>query len=340
MDEKLKDVLDQYSLTVHQVTRGRGAFICETDQGKKQLKEYIYSEQRQAFEYDVKSQLRDKGYYEVDQFVPNKEGTFLSKGKDGRIYVLKDWFDGHECDSKNSREISMAVRHLGRLHKLMQHMTDHSGKFKAFYFGGVEEEFKRHTKELLAIKNYIKNKKQKNDFDQYFIEAYAEMVKDANASLDILNTGDCRDLQKKALELQTLCHGDYQHHHVLIQSQKVITVNFDKMNMNVQMNDLYLFMRKVLEKNQWNEKLGLLMLEDYQKVRAVTKNELLYLYALFLYPEKFWKISNHYFNTRKSWISEHNFSKLKRVIQLTPAKNTFLTVFCRKITEFDQEWWQ
>ena len=54
MEEKIKDVLDAYTFQTTRVCRGRGAFICDTDQGMKIVKAYHRSPQRLEFEQLVK----------------------------------------------------------------------------------------------------------------------------------------------------------------------------------------------------------------------------------------------------------------------------------------------
>ena len=60
--------------------------------------------------------------------------------------------------------------------------------------------------------------------------------------------------------------------------------------------------------------LGRQMLAAYEQVQPISANEKCYLYGLFLFPEKFWKISNHYFNVRKSWMSGITMDKMQQVI--------------------------
>ena len=98
MEEKIKDVLDAYTFQTTRVCRGRGAFICDTDQGMKIVKAYHRSPQRLEFEQLVKYTIRDRGYYYVDQLLPNKEGQYLN----------------------NNKDVLAAVRQLAVLHMLMR----------------------------------------------------------------------------------------------------------------------------------------------------------------------------------------------------------------------------
>ena len=88
MEEKIKDDLDAYTFQTTRVCRGRGAFICDTDQGMKIVKAYHRSPQRLEIEQLVKYTIRDRGYYFVDQLLPNKEWQYLNNNKDGQMYTV------------------------------------------------------------------------------------------------------------------------------------------------------------------------------------------------------------------------------------------------------------
>ena len=90
VEEKIKDVLDAYTFQTTRVCRGRGAFICDTDQGMKIVKAYHRSPQRLEFEQLVKYTIRDRGYYYVDQLLPNKEGYLSQSRQDGKFQETHD----------------------------------------------------------------------------------------------------------------------------------------------------------------------------------------------------------------------------------------------------------
>ena len=42
------------------------------------------------------------------------------------------------------------------------------------------------------------------------------------------------------------------------------------------------------------------------------------------YPEKFWKVTNKYYNSNKAWISDKNMEKLKMVKEQADVKQKFV----------------
>lgn len=90
------------------------------------------------------------------------------------------------------------------------------------------------------------------------------------------------------------------------------------------MVDLANYLRKILEKNSWSTDMGKHILEAYEKQRKLCKEEKQLLHVLLLFPEKFWKVSNHYSNSHKAWVSGRDIEKLNRLIAAEPAREHFL----------------
>ena len=101
-------------------------------------------------------------------------------------------------------------------------------------------------------------------------------------------------------------------------------VDFNRMHWGVQMSDLYRFMRKAMEKHGWDVKLGRSVLEAYCKNLPVMEEERKVLYGLFLYPEKYWKQINFYYNTNKAWIPARSTEKILALKEQQDARKHFL----------------
>lgn len=101
-------------------------------------------------------------------------------------------------------------------------------------------------------------------------------------------------------------------------------VHYENLSYNWGILDLVNFLRKMLEKNEWNEQLGRELIMTYDAYRPLKGEESAKLYGLLLFPEKFWKVTNHYMNSRKTWISEKDVEKLKTVMELEEKRLKFM----------------
>jgi Ser/Thr protein kinase RdoA (MazF antagonist) len=100
---------------------------------------------------------------------------------------------------------------------------------------------------------------------------------------------------------------------VLFVGKDLAVTNFDRAEIGIQVRDLYDFLRKVMEKNGWQAEFGKSLIDAYDRERKLEETERRVLYAMLLYPEKYWKLVNFYYNSRKSWVSSKNLEKLLRI---------------------------
>ena len=164
----------------------------------------------------------------------------------------------------------------------------------------------------------MKTKSQKLDFEILLMQNYTYFFEQA---LQIEE-----EMQNfSALPVPSgICHGDYQYHNILIEQEQAFLINFEKCAIGDMTRDLGLFLRKILEKTSWQEKLAFQLIEEYEKVRPLAHAEKIHLYGRLAYPEKFWKIANFYYNSGKAWIPMKNMEKLYRLLDLEEEKKTFL----------------
>ena len=78
-----------------------------------------------------------------------------------------------------------------------------------------------------------------------------------------------------------------------------------------------------------------MMFQSYMNFIPLTKEDFKYIYILFSYPEKFWKIANSYYNTNKAFLSPKYVEKLETVIAQETEKERMLDEFEEKILLFN-----
>ena len=130
-----------------------------------------------------------------------------------------------------------------------------------------------------------------------------------------------------------MTHGEYNYHNILMvqgdynykkEPYRIATTNFEKFKRDVQVEDLYYFLRKIMEKHDWNERLGRQVMESYERVLPVSEVERQVLYYLFLYPEKYWKQINFYYNANKAWVPAKSTEKIRKLEAQQEARESFI----------------
>lgn len=314
------EILEQYPIQVDNVRKVRGAFLCETDRGLMLLKQAALSEPRILAMNEIHKAMKNQEHLMCDELIPNKEGEYLTTSEDGECYYLKAWYPGRECDVRKHTEILEAARLLGKVHRLMEF----PGLGAEFRRMDLLDEYRRHNRELKKVWTFIRKKSIKGEFESRFLQYFDEMYEVASKVERCLEQSPYRELQKEAGKKGKFVHGEYNYHNILITPEGMTAVNFEHIGTDIQPSDLYYFLRKVMEKNQWNEKLGGEILRAYCAVNPLTKEEKNYVALRLLYPEKFWKCANTYYNSNKAWISSKSVEKLRVSIEQDETKKAFL----------------
>lgn len=306
-------VLEQYGLTAKSSYRGRGALLCHTEKGLLILREFRGSAKRLEKQREFLLQVQKQSGENVDQILVNQAGELVSVDKEGIPYVLKNWYEGKECDTKSQEDVIKSVEALARLHRVMKLPV-----CEEYVAEPLDEEYLRHNRELRRIQKFIRKKGAGNSFEKAYLSSVEWFLERGTQALKRLETSGYQQLRQTALEEGSICHGEYNQHNVLMLKRGTAVTNFEKWSFDVPMADLYRFMRKVLEKNNWDVSLAREILKAYHRQKPLTAAELENLQIRFSYPEKYWKLGNYYFTHRKSWISEKNVEK---ILQLIEQKN-------------------
>ncbi len=331
MNDRSVELLEQYEVEVHGTRKGRGAILCDTDRGTLILKEYTGNAGRIALQNLLLQEIARRGQVRAETIIPTREGELLTQDMDGTKYLLKTWSDGRECNIYDKGECAEAVRLLARLHGCMELPADTPGLPERF---SQEREYEKHNRELKRVKKYLQQRGQKtwfeicllNDFD-FFLEQALTVTEEWQAY-----SSSCQNLDQEAGGFRDFCHGDYQYHNILRGREGWFLVNFEKCLPDNPIRDVYLLMRKFLEKGNWSVALGRELLETYGKERPIGAYSWIDLYYRLSYPEKFWKIANFYYNSGKAWIPGRNQEKLEKLVAQEKDKQSFLDVVFRDVT--------
>jgi len=354
VEDRSQEALKKYHLKIYNIYRARGAFLLETDCGLKIYKCFESSRNRALFEHKVKEHLLLRGYTNTDLFVKTTEDDIIAEDDANSQYIMKNWFWGEECDLKELSQIEAASANLAKLHCVLQDVEFTDEQMEHNSAPDLMELFDKRNRELKRVRAYIRDKKQKNEFELMYLNYYDTFYEQGVAASKKLLSSEYNAMLAEAIRNRSVCHGNYTYHNIIMLKSKadsitktyvppgwinkqpltvaelgtsfgnIATTSFEKSYIGLQVFDLYQFIRKVMEKNEWDVLYGSNILEAYDHINPLSKEELKLLYILLLHPEKFWKITNFYYNSKKSWVSGRNTQKLNMIGEQNAKKEIFL----------------
>lgn len=179
------------------------------------------------------------------------------------------------------------------------------------------------------MRRFIRKVPLKGEFECAFLKAFDSMYEWAQAATERLGNSDYEKLRNDCFLTGKMIHGEYNYHNILMcrdmRSSKVAAItNFEKFHQDVQVEDLYYFLRKTMEKNGWKERFADAVLNAYSAIRPISPDEMDYLRIRLMYPEKFWKVASVYYHSNKAWMSVKNVEKLQTAVMQMKQKKKFL----------------
>lgn len=327
MNEKGTSVLESYDFEVIKTSRVRGAVLCDTSAGTLLLKEYTGTPGRLYFEEQLLEYIYGSGMESVDRIIRNRESELCTHDSDGTMYIVKRWFQGRECDVHSVNDVIKGAGALAGLHEIIKSVPSCvSDICRDFPKETLAQIYERHNRELKKIRSFLRKKRQKSDFEVSVLGCYHIFYEKGEAALGLLDSPAYKEMEDGAPGECTLVHGNFNYHNVIFTDADTAVTNFDKAGIGMQMTDFYTYLRKVMEKHQWDVSIGNRMLEEYSRVKPITDDECKQLKIMIMYPEKFWKILNYYYNSSKAWTSARNMEKLNMVKMQEDLKGKFIDV--------------
>ncbi|MBQ9983982.1 MAG: hypothetical protein IJP29_05265 [Lachnospiraceae bacterium] len=191
--------------------------------------------------------------------------------------------------------------------------------------------FRRRNRELLKIQKYVLKVKRRNDFEKRFLQVFSDYHRKGlqceENFLAVMKEGGTPLGRENVLRHYGICHGSFNQHNVILGNNCEAIVHFERFSRGNQLEDLYQFARKAMEKNHFDYEILDVLLNTYGRKITLSQEDYRYMYVLFTYPEKFWKIANGYYNSKKTFLSPKYLEKLEMVILQEKEKSEMLDEF-------------
>ena len=186
----------------------------------------------------------------------------------------------------------------------------------------------KRIKSLDKMRDMIRKKNRKSDFDLLYLKSmdfYKEMGKKA---LNTLRSSEYDKLCEKAEIEKGFCHHDYTYHNIILgKDNSVSVIDFDYCKREIRTFDISNFMIKVLKRNKWDMTFAKAIIDAYNEVSNLEECEYNVLYAYLQFPQRYWRLANRYYYNEVNWGQNTFDSKLESIINEKDEYLKFLDDF-------------
>ncbi len=324
MNEIDKEISEKYSFEVKGCTPYKNFFILNTSKGRKILKKTILSKERIQFIHEVKEHLVSNGFTRLDRYICNNEGNpYFFAGKN--FYTITDYLEGVECNFDSSEEVVKSTKLLAEFHKATRGFEATSGIITRDELGKLPQSFEKRLEEIKKLKKVAL--KEKNRFDYLFLEYYDYFYQLGDSVIKQISCQTYNDLVDITRKEGILCHHDFTHCNILNTGEELHLINFEYCCFEVKVYDIANFLRRKMRKCNWNINEAKIIIDEYRKIEDINNEEFYILKLILKFPQKFWRVINKYYNSKRCWSEKSYVGKLQEVIDETPFHKNFLDEF-------------
>lgn len=313
-----REVAENYGLEVRNLVPYKDTFMIVTPQGRKVMRKILFSPERLWFVHGAKEHLAGNGFTGVDRYLCTLTGEPCFNF-DNSCYTLVDFIDGRESSFDNDNDVKRAAITLAELHRASRGYIAPEGCKVQDDLGKLPGYFSKRLDDIKKLKKQAK--KGKSRFDQLFlknVDYFCEIGECAVAELAISSYGR---LVESTKEKGIFCHHDYTHHNIIMDGERVAVINFDYCCFELKVYDIANFIRRKMRKCDWDISKTEMIIHSYNSVETLSNEEFAVMKIILQFPQKFWRVVNRYYNSRRSW-SERSFAiRLQEVIdEIGPHK--------------------
>ncbi|HHU91269.1 MAG TPA: CotS family spore coat protein [Clostridiaceae bacterium] len=306
-----KDLIEEaYDVTVTSIKPCRGGYIMDTNLGKKHLRQCQCSENRILYVHAAKEHLYNKGFTNIDTYLVTSDNKpFMVI--DEQNYVITPYFDARECefsDDGDTIKASTALAYMHRLGKGFKYKNDAVPSD----LGKLPDNLGRRYDEILRMRR--KAERERGAFDYVYLGCVDKFIELAEESLSLLNGIEYPRLVNKTLHEGVICHHDYSYQNILIKGNVTYIVGFECCCEELRIYDLVNLLRRKMRKCNWDIQKASILLDAYVGIAPVSRDEIAVMTAMLLFPQKFWRVANRYYNSRRSWAQRNFTGMLEEVI--------------------------
>jgi spore coat protein I len=311
MQDLDKDLEALYGINIKSISPYRDAYIISTSNGKKLLKNTVLSPDRILFIHAVKEHLFQKGFRNTDRYLCTVEGVpFSAIGNN--ICTVSDVMDGRECNFDDVNDVISAAKLLASLHKASKGFKAPLGCKTRDELGKLPSYFTRRLEDLKRLKNVAR--KEGSRFDYLFLKYFDYYYKLGELTIFQINNSRYGQLVEKARNEGVFCHHDYTYHNIICSENRTSVINFDYCCYELKVYDLANFIRRKMRKCNWGIDQAKIIIDGYCAIEEISRDEFEILKIILQFPQKYWRVANKYYNSKRSWTEKSYLSKLQEVI--------------------------
>ena len=319
MEDMYDKILFSYGFKLYGFQRTRRGLICKTDKGAKELRKTTCDIETISFENRVKKHLYEKGFKDLDLYLETEEGLPYYRGTENN-FVLSDYVLVQDTNLEDLDTAKKAIETMADMHSLSWGIQT-EGKVN---FGKLPLIARKRKSELIKAKKWINSQSSYSALDRVIIRNYAYFIDRTNRAEKFITSESYEKATSLAVERKNICHNNFKGENIRKKENGMHITGFEGCAFDCGVTDLADFLRRQIKEDYCDANRVSQLMDCYNSKLTLEKFEIETLGAMILFPAKFFKICNSFYNKRRVLVSDALLEKLKKSIAISEKEEGIL----------------
>lgn len=295
-----KILWEGYGLRLKGSTRTRTGLVCRTDRGLRELKKPRGSVDSLRLAFDVKEQLRQNGFCNISRFYETLEGEPFYR-YDGVLYTLEDILPGEVLAEEEGAAFLRGAETLGQMHRAAAGLQSEAACWDR---ERLPRQYAKRRRELAKMRHRNDRRGNYDAIDLLLLRHYDRFMAQAQEAEALLAAGGYGAAVEEAAKRGAFCHNAFKGEALRLDGAgRLFVGSFDKCTSELPLSDLASYLRRYFKKTGGRAAEVEKMLERYGKACPLSAGDISILQGMLVYPEKFLRLVNEYYNRRRACVS-------------------------------------
>lgn len=327
MQDIEKTIKENFEIDIKAISNYKDMYIITAQQGEKKLAKISQLRpDRISFIAEVKEHIIINGFTNIDRNMPTISGGYSANFGELCLYIT-DYIEGRECNLESSIETTACASMLASMHKASYGFKVNDNMSARSELGKLPSCLQKRLDEIKKLRKAAQKGRMK--FDHMICEGTDYFVKTGELALDLLADSEYIMLSDKAEQDGIISHHDFNHHNIYVNGETMHVVNFEYCCFDLKVYDLVNLLRRKMRKCNWEIKEAINIINEYSKIEPLSQEEIELMKIMLLFPQKFWRVINKYYNSRRSWSEKSFVNRLQEVIDEIEPHSKFMGEFIK-----------
>lgn len=312
----------------------KAVWSIRTDFGEVIMKKVPFQEDDIAFMVHAIDYLRAGGIHTPGVIRTTSGAGFVKLEEE--YFVIFEAVHGRSPEYENDQDLLAILRGLASFHRASSGIESPTGTFPSFLLTEWKDDLHRRAERMSEWIAMRAQETAATKFDRLFLQ-YADLFQaQCQRSISMLEQSCFEEWVEQTKAVKTLCHQDYAAGNLAIGDDGHLYVyDMDSLSVDLPVRDMRKILNKVMKKRtEWDLELMITMMQAYQEVNPLTKEQYAILAADAQFPHLFYgQVSKYYDKREEKWTIEKHVTRLEDMIATEVSKDKVLKLFLDRLDE-------